>query len=131
MASWWTRPSASATDYWEEAFHAHPRIGEQARDGHPAAAWSRAEQGGVAGAAAADLERLAAANRAYEDRFGHIFIVFASGKTPAEMLGLLEQRMGNEAEEERAVAAAEQAKITRLRLHKMMGVAPGPVRLAR
>ena len=94
---------------WLQAFEAHPRIGE-----------SSPEQSGVIGAPADVLARLAAANRAYEERFGHIYIVCASGKTAAEMLAILEARLGNDAQTELRVAAGEQSKITRLRLEKLL-----------
>ncbi len=111
---------------WLEAFRAHPRIGERATGG-----WSQEEQRGMAGAGAGVEARLVEANEEYERRFGHIFIVFATGRTPEEMLALLELRLGNGPEEELEVAAAEQAKITRLRLHKLMGVTPAAVRAGR
>jgi len=55
----------------------------------------------------------------YEERFGHIFIVFATGKTAEEMLALLRLRLANDAEDELRIAAAEQAKITRVRLERI------------
>ncbi len=112
-------------DDWMEAFRAHPRIGDSATGGGRAAAWSGEEQAGVHGAGGDVLAELAGANAEYEKRFGHIFIVFATGKDPAEMLGLLRERLGNDPGEELEVAAAEQWKITRLRLHKLLGVDPG------
>jgi 2-oxo-4-hydroxy-4-carboxy-5-ureidoimidazoline decarboxylase len=111
-----------AREDWLEAFAAHPRIGDlEALRGKFAAtaAWSAGEQAGVAGAAEATLRALAEANRAYEARFGHIFIVCASGKSAEEMLALLERRLNNSAEEELRTAAGEQEKITRLRLEKL------------
>ncbi len=119
---WWDLDG----DDWREAFRAHPRIGERA-----AGAWSQEEQAGMAGAGGGVEARLRQANDEYERRFGHIFIVFATGKSPPEMLELLEGRLGNGAEEELEVAAAEQAKITRLRLHKLMGVTPAAIRAGR
>ena len=107
---------------WLEAFAAHPRIGDLGglRKKFAATAhWSAGEQAGVAGAAEAVLRDLADGNRRYEERFGHIFIVCATGKTAAEMLRLLRARLPNEPAAELAVAAAEQAKITRLRLEKL------------
>jgi OHCU decarboxylase len=100
---------------WLQAFAAHPRIGESSAD--PLA--SR-EQSKVTGAPADVLTRLAAANRAYEERFGHIYIVCATGKTAPEMLAILESRLSNDAETELRVAAGEQLKITRLRLEKLL-----------
>jgi 2-oxo-4-hydroxy-4-carboxy-5-ureidoimidazoline decarboxylase len=62
------------------------------------------------------LEALADGNRRYEERFGYIFIVCASGRTAAEMLAMLTARLGNDPTREIEIAAAEQAKITALRL---------------
>ena len=107
---------------WLEAFAAHPRIGDLGglRKKFAATAhWSAGEQAGVAGAGEDVLRELAEGNRRYEERFGHIFIVCATGKTAAEMLRLLRARLPNEPAAELAVAAAEQAKITRLRLEKL------------
>jgi allantoicase len=108
---WW---QLGAQD-WLRAFAAHPRIGESAAGGRAAA-----EQSGVAGADAETMSRLAAGNRAYEERFGHIYIVCASGKSAAEMLGILESRLGNDPDAELRVAAEQQRQITRLRLGKWM-----------
>jgi OHCU decarboxylase len=109
---------------WLDAFAAHPKIGSTAAAGHgKARAWSRDEQRGVGGASRETLESLAAANREYEERFGHIFIVCASGRSADEMLALLRARLGNDPEREISLAAEEQRKITRLRLEKLL--APG------
>ena len=103
-----------------EAFGRHPRIGDKARDGAgPSAAWSREEQASAASAGADVLGRLRLANAAYEERFGFVFLVCATGKTAPEILGLLEARTPNDPETELRVAAAEQAKITLLRLDKL------------
>jgi 2-oxo-4-hydroxy-4-carboxy-5-ureidoimidazoline decarboxylase len=107
---------------WLEAFAAHPKIGDlDALRGKFArgAAWSAQEQGGVAGASEATLRALAQGNCDYEARFGHLFIVCASGKTAEEMLALLQQRLHNDPEDELRIAAGEQEKITRLRLQKL------------
>ena len=77
---------------------------------------SEKEQSGVAGASDAVLDALAEANRVYEDRFGYIFIVCATGKDAEEMLGALRHRLTNSPDEELRIATAEQAKITALRL---------------
>ena len=82
--------------------------------------WSDEEQAGVRSASVDVQQRLADANRDYEARFGYIFIVCATGKTAAEMLALLEARLHHAPDEERAVAADEQRKITRLRLLKLL-----------
>jgi allantoicase len=108
---------------WLEAFRAHPRIGEKkaekAQD-ERARGWSEKEQSGLSAAAAETLAALAEQNRAYDAKFGHIFIVCASGKSADEMLSLLRSRMSNEATAELQVAAEEQRKITRLRLEKLL-----------
>jgi 2-oxo-4-hydroxy-4-carboxy-5-ureidoimidazoline decarboxylase len=107
---------------WREAFAHHPRIGdrEALRARFPATAHlSEREQSGVAGAADDVLEALAGANRDYEARFGYIFIVCATGKTAEEMLALLRDRLGNDAADEIRIAAAEQARITALRLQSL------------
>jgi 2-oxo-4-hydroxy-4-carboxy-5-ureidoimidazoline decarboxylase len=115
---WWELARAD----WLEAFAAHPRIGEldalRARFA-ATAAWSAHEQAGVAGAPEDVLQRLAEGNRAYEERFGFIFIVCATGRSAAEMLRLLEARLGNAPDDEIEIAASEQAKITRLRLERI------------
>ncbi len=107
---------------WLEAFAAHPRIGDldaMRSKFAKTAAWSAGEQAGVADASETTLVALVEANRKYEARFSHLFIVCASGKTADEMLALLEQRLHNSAEEELRIAAGEQEKITRLRLQKL------------
>lgn len=109
---WWELEPAD----WRAAFAHHPRIG--ARD--PGDAWARSEQAGVAGAGAHARRDLARSNRAYEERFGHVFLICATGRTAAEMLGELRRRLAHDAATELRVAAAEQAKITRLRLEKLV-----------
>ena len=109
-------------DDWHEAFSQHPRIGdlEGLRARFPAThQWSEREQAGVGSAADDVLEALAAANSEYEDRFGFVFIVCATGKSAEEMLDLLRSRMGNDPATELRVAAAEQAKIAELRLQRL------------
>lgn len=107
---------------WLEAFRAHPRIGDMdslRRKFASTAVWSAAEQSGVAGAADATLLALADGNRRYEERFGYLFVVCATGKGATEMLALLEERLNNDPGDELRSAAAEQEKITRLRLEKL------------
>jgi 2-oxo-4-hydroxy-4-carboxy-5-ureidoimidazoline decarboxylase len=107
---------------WLEAFAAHPRIGDLsalAARFAATAVWSAAEQSGVTAAPDAVLHELAEGNALYEARFGYLFIVCATGKSAAEMLDLLRQRLAHTPEEEIAVAAAEQGKITRIRLEKL------------
>src|SRR5205807_1873871 len=88
---WWR---LDAED-WLEAFRAHPKIGERTSSG-----WSQQEQSGTALAGADQLAELDRLNRAYEDRFGYIFIVSAAGKTTEQMLDALRGRVNNPAEGE-------------------------------
>jgi OHCU decarboxylase len=106
---------------WLEAFAAHPKIGASAAKGDAKSRrWSRAEQAGTASASPETLANLADANRDYEERFGHIFIVCATGKNAGEMLALLEARLHNDPQTELATAAEEQRKILQLRLTKLL-----------
>jgi 2-oxo-4-hydroxy-4-carboxy-5-ureidoimidazoline decarboxylase len=110
-------------DDYLEAFQGHPRIGDVeslAKKYAGTKDWVSGEQKGVNGADPAVLERLAKGNADYEERFGHLFIVCATGKSAAEMLALLEARLGNDPEHEIGVAAGEQNKITRIRLKKLL-----------
>jgi 2-oxo-4-hydroxy-4-carboxy-5-ureidoimidazoline decarboxylase len=108
---------------WLEGFAHHPRIGDVAalRAKYAStAAWAGEEQRGAAAADEDTLAALAGGNRAYEERFGYIFIVCATGKSADEMLALLRARMPNPPEREIRIAAEEQMKITRLRLSKLL-----------
>jgi 2-oxo-4-hydroxy-4-carboxy-5-ureidoimidazoline decarboxylase len=110
-------------DDWLEAFAAHPRIGDVEslrRKYADTREWAGAEQAGVDGANFVTLQRLADLNLAYETKFGYLFIVCATGKSAAEMLSILEDRLPNEADTEVRNAAAEQLKITLLRLDKLI-----------
>jgi len=112
-----------AREDWLEAFSHHPRIGdiEALRTRFAAtAAWAGAEQSGATIADEPTLAALAAGNRDYEARFGHLFIVCAAGRSAGEMLTLLRSRLGNEAELELPIAAGEQSRITRLRLDRLL-----------
>ena len=96
-----------------EAFAAHPRIGDK-----PASAWSRDEQKAVT-----DPEiilKLRSKNRLYEERFGHVFLICATGKGAAEILSELEARLPNPPEREFEIACLEQVKIMRLRMEKLL-----------
>lgn len=104
-------------DDWMRTFKAHPRIGESG--GHAPAA-SEAEQSGVRKASAATLAALAAENRRYEARFGHVFLIAARGRSADDILLALRQRMNNDPVNELEVAALEQRKITRMRLLAML-----------
>lgn len=115
---WW----ALDPDDWKEAFAAHPRIGDRealrnrfAETRHLAAR----EQAGVDGAPEDVVTALAIANERYEQRFGFIFIVCASGLTAEEMLRMLHARLRNDPDAELRIAAEEQANITTLRLKRL------------
>jgi 2-oxo-4-hydroxy-4-carboxy-5-ureidoimidazoline decarboxylase len=113
--------AALGRDDFLEAFAHHPAIGSSGGGAalKETAAWSREEQARVADAGEETWQRLRAANEAYRTRFGYIFIICATGKSGPEMLSLLEGRLHNDPERELAVAAGEQAKITKLRLAKL------------
>lgn len=105
----------------ETALAAHPRIGQRPAGAGREAAWSRREQAGVADADADTLAALVAANRAYEERFGHLYLVFASGRSDVELLAAALDRLGNDEETERRVVHAELGKIAKLRLERLVG----------
>jgi 2-oxo-4-hydroxy-4-carboxy-5-ureidoimidazoline decarboxylase len=112
---WWALSPAD----WLEAFAQHPRLGDRdavrtrfAATGH----LSQQEQAGVTGASDAVLDALAEGNRAYEAKFGYIFILRAAGRGADEMLAALRQRLGNDPDVEIRIAAAEQAEITERRI---------------
>ena len=111
---WW---SLGEADYLE-AFAAHPRIGASGEAS--AAKWTREEQAAAGGAAAQTLAELAESNREYADKHGFIYIVCASGRGADEMLADLRTRLRNPRDVELRTAAEEQAKITRLRLAKLL-----------
>jgi OHCU decarboxylase len=118
-AVWWNLEEAD----WLEAFRSHPRIGgRKAEAGQTSReqAWSAGEQAGMRAAAGDVQQAIAEGNRAYETRFGHIYIVCASGKSAGELLGILNARLANDPETEIRAAAEEQRKITRLRLEKLL-----------
>ncbi len=118
-AAWWSLGPAD----WLEAFRSHPKIGEkkaEAATSEQARRWSEGEQSGARSASAETLDALAEANRAYEERFGHIFIICATGRAAEEMLAALRERLGNDPREELRAAAEEQRRITRLRLEKLL-----------
>ena len=98
-----------------EALAAHPRIGERTDD-----ARSRQEQAGVASADAGLHAELAAANAAYEQRFGQVYLVCATGRSAQELLDICRSRLANDPAAERTIVLAELAKITRLRLAKLV-----------
>ncbi len=105
-----------AVSDWLEAFSQHPKIGDKQK----LSQWSNEEQSGMNAADRQIDQKLFELNQAYEEKFGHIFIVCATGKSAKEMLALLEQRINNRKAEETRNAATEQAKITALRLEKLV-----------
>jgi 2-oxo-4-hydroxy-4-carboxy-5-ureidoimidazoline decarboxylase len=100
----------------EEALAGHPRIGER----RGADERSRREQAGVLGADAATIGALADGNEEYERRFGHIYLVCATGRSAADLLALLRERLGNDPETEWGVVRRELGKINRIRLTKLL-----------
>ena len=111
--------AAFATLTWDdivEAMNAHPRIGDRPTS----AGWSAAEQSGAAAASDQVRQGLAEGNLAYEQRFGHVFLICASGLSGPEMLSQLRARLSNDLQTERAVVRAELLKITQLRMAKLL-----------
>lgn len=110
----------------EEALAAHPRIGNRAPSGagesaagDQEAAWSRQEQAGAAAATPDVQAALRAGNLAYETRFGHIFLICATGQSATDMLAALRQRLSNEPGAEREIVRDELLRIVRLRLARI------------
>jgi OHCU decarboxylase len=105
---------------WLEAFSHHPQIGESATAGSKSAhEWAAGEQSGAERAAENVKARLARGNRTYVQKFGHIYIVCATGKSAEEMLAILEERLQNGPAQELPIAAEQQRLITRIRLAKL------------
>jgi len=107
---------------WLEAFAAHPRIGgsqlpEVAKD---TALWTSKEQSGMQSAEECLKTKMAEKNAGYEQRFGFIYIVCASGKSAPELLDMLTRRLYSDRDTELRTAAGEQLKITHLRLDKLL-----------
>ncbi len=116
---WW---KCSETD-WKEAFAHHPRIGDISslqKKYMATAAWASGEQSGVTAALPETLRALAERNRLYEEKFGYIFIICATGRSAEEMLSILQSRLQNDPAEEIKIAADEQNKITKLRIEKLL-----------
>jgi 2-oxo-4-hydroxy-4-carboxy-5-ureidoimidazoline decarboxylase len=98
---------------------AHPRIGDRAaRAG--SSGWSAAEQSGAAAASETVRQGLAEGNLAYQERFGHVFLICASGLSGQDMLTQLRARLKNDHDAERTVVRQELLKITRLRMAKLL-----------
>jgi allantoicase len=103
-----------------EALSAHPRIGQRAAGASTQAVWSRQEQAAVGDADAEVQAALHEGNRAYEERFGHVFLISASGRPAEELLAALRERLGNDPDTEWGLVAEELRKITRLRLERLL-----------
>jgi 2-oxo-4-hydroxy-4-carboxy-5-ureidoimidazoline decarboxylase len=103
----------------DQALAAHPRIGDRPLGRTTEDRWSRSEQAGALTVGTDVQERLAEGNRSYEQRFGHVFLIRAAGRTAEEMLAALEQRLENDDATERDVVRRELADIVRLRLQKL------------
>lgn len=116
--------AASRALSWDDVLaglSAHPRIGERAAGDSREAAWSRREQSAAAGSGdEVTRAELVAANRAYEERFGHVFLIFASGRSQAEILAAARERLTHDVATERAVVAGELRQIARLRLERVL-----------
>ena len=108
---------------WKEAFAHHPKIGDfesLKKKFASTRGWAEQEQSGSQNASMAVLQALALANQTYENRFGYIFIVCATGKSAEEMLKILESRLNHDPKIEIKIAAQEQDKITKIRLEKLI-----------
>lgn len=109
---------------WDDvlaALAAHPRIGDRVEENSAEAAASRREQSSMADADPALRAALLDGNRAYEQRFDHVFLIRAAGRTPGEMLAELRRRLANDEETERAEVTEQLAQITELRVAAMVG----------
>lgn len=117
----------TSVDDWHEAFSHHPRIGDKAgRSGQPGLAdgWSEAEQKKIRLASSSTHDQMSLVNIAYERKFGHIYIVNATGKSANDLLTIARSRLKNNAEKELRIAADEVRAITRVRLEKLIGIIP-------
>jgi 2-oxo-4-hydroxy-4-carboxy-5-ureidoimidazoline decarboxylase len=99
---------------------AHPRIGERAQGDSREAGWSRREQSAAAAGDAATRAALVRANYDYEQRFGHVFLIFASGRSQDEILAAAEARIGNDEATERRIVTDELRRIALLRLERLL-----------
>ena len=112
---WWSLDPCD----WLEAFSGHPRIGDRAmiaKKFTSTAAWAQNEQAAALSASDEIIERLAVLNREYENKFGFIFLICATDKSATEMIEAFNLRLKNSSDIELKIAAAEQAKISRLRI---------------
>lgn len=102
----------------KSALSRHPRLGEKTASSE--APYSAHEQAGLGLADHAAARRLAADNRRYEERFGHVFLIRAAGRSAAEVSAELERRLGNDDESERREVVRELRKIALLRLQQVV-----------
>lgn len=107
-------------DEVEAALARHPRIGERPTGGGTEARWSRAEQSGVDPADDEVRAALRDGNAAYEERFGHVFLVRAAGRSSADILALLHERLRNDPGTERLVVRDQLGQIAALRLSALL-----------
>ena len=108
---------------WEEvtlALAAHPRIGDRVAGSSAEAEASRREQSSMSDADAEVRDALVEGNRAYEERFDHVFLIRAAGRSPEEMLAELRRRLGNDVEAERAEVTEQLAQISALRVRGLV-----------
>ena len=113
---------------WDEvelAIAVHPRIGDRPEGSSPEAEASRREQSAVGSADDATRTALAEGNRAYEERFDHVFLIRAAGRSPEEVLAELRRRLDNDDESERAEVTGQLAEITALRVRDLVSDATG------
>jgi 2-oxo-4-hydroxy-4-carboxy-5-ureidoimidazoline decarboxylase len=112
-----------AEEDWQEAFDSHPRLGESRAKAatEKSSNWSVQEQS-TANPDDAVREALAQGNREYEEKFGRIFLLCATGRNAGEMLAVLRERMQNDAVTELREAVEQQRLITQLRLRKWLGL---------
>jgi 2-oxo-4-hydroxy-4-carboxy-5-ureidoimidazoline decarboxylase len=109
------------------ALSAHPRIGERPAGPGRDAAHSRAEQGGVDADDAQLAQRLYAGNVAYEQRFGHVFLIRAAGRSGPQILAALTERLTNDPEAEARIVRDQLAQIAQLRLGALLDELAGVV----
>ena len=108
---------------WDEvslALAAHPRIGDRVEGSSAEARASRREQGSMGGADDGTRAAIVEGNRAYEERFGHVYLIRASGRSPAEMLAELRRRLDDDEDAEHAEVVEQLAQITELRVRALV-----------
>lgn len=116
----YTEATPLSPDEIAQAIAHHPRIGEKPKGEGTSQAFSRAEQGSSEELA----DEIAAGNRAYEERFGRVFIIRAAGRTRAEILAELNRRLQLDDETELVIVGEQLRDIALLRLEKLFGEDP-------